>query len=223
MELQPGSVRVVAVDVGSVARGNFGWFAADIELGGATPGSRYWQAGQGTTPSGAVDAVCVALADARQVALGLECPLFVPVPSNEQLLGTARSGEGRYPWSAGPGSNALVTGLSQLPWMLARVRDRAPCLVTTRPERWSADTPLLIWEAFVSGPGKSTGSTHIGDAEAAVLEFAALGAGLLDRGPVTTDHPVHNLAATAAMAAGLRIDHAELTGEVRVVKARPTS
>jgi len=51
-------------------------------------------------------AAVIALADAvtddldagLPVALGFECPLFVPVPDEAELLGSAREGDGNRPW-----------------------------------------------------------------------------------------------------------------------------
>jgi hypothetical protein len=45
------------------------------------------------------------------VALGFECPLFVPVAKAPEHLTKGRAGEGNRPWSAGAGVAVLASGL----------------------------------------------------------------------------------------------------------------
>src|SRR5207302_6476143 len=99
------------------------------------------------------------------VALGLEMPLFVPVPDVPGDLGKARPCEkGAPPWSGGPGGAVMATGLAQAAWLLREIR----AAVTEPPIqfRWHEfaehQRGLLIWEAFVSG--KAKGADHEGDA-----------------------------------------------------------
>lgn len=73
-----------------------------------------------------VDAVAGDLIAGEAVALGFECPLFVPVPATPLQLGAARLGEGNRPWSAGAGASSLATGLAQVSWILAELRQRVP-------------------------------------------------------------------------------------------------
>jgi hypothetical protein len=151
---------IACADIGSVVNGNFGW--ADSE------GS------EGTKPSELAAKVASALADQRPVALGFECPLFVPLPDSELELGRSRRGEGSRAWSAGAGCGALATGLVQVAWTLGEVRQRCSPTVSAYLE-WSsfekAGGGLLVWEAFVSGAAK--GSGHVNDAALAVRAFAA--------------------------------------------------
>jgi hypothetical protein len=67
------------------------------------------------------------------VALGFECPLFVPLNLQPEALTTARSGEGSRPWSAGAGCGALATGLVQVAWILRKIR-----------QELQAPTPLVF-------------------------------------------------------------------------------
>lgn len=69
VKLQLNRLLVACADVGSVARGNFGWADCD--------GSSE------TRPSELAEKVSAALSDKRPVALGFECPLFVPLPGAE--------------------------------------------------------------------------------------------------------------------------------------------
>lgn len=225
------SVRVVAVDVGSV-RSNFAW--AGLDLPGRDPigeGGRH--------PEGAALAVLEALADQVPVALGFEAPLMVPVSpvgltDGWKTLGQARQGEnadGRSrPWSAGAGSGALATGLVQLAWVLERVGNAVPGLrCTTRPDPWlSGESPLFVWEAFVSGTGKpvpSGISQHAADAAAAADTFAdRLAEGTLESSDVVcAPASSFNLAAAAAAYAGLTIDNAELRDQVQVYRTQPAA
>jgi hypothetical protein len=151
---------IACADVRSVANGNFGW--SDDE------GS------QGTLPSELAIKVAAALCEQRPVALGFECPLFVPLPEAERDLGKSRSGEGSRAWSAGAGCGALATGLVQAAWTLREIRKRCPAQTGAYLE-WpafeEAGSGLLVWEASVSGSAK--GSGHVNDAALAVSAFAA--------------------------------------------------
>lgn len=223
--------RVVAVDVGSVST-NFAW--AGLDLPGRLP------VGQGgRDPEGAATAVLDALAASRPVSLGFEAPLMVPVSpvgivDGWRTLGKARQGEvadGRSrPWSAGAGSGALATGIVQLAWVLERIGSVAPDLrCTTHPEPWLAGlAQLFVWEAFVSGPGKPVpaGITqHAADAAAAAdtfaqrFEVAALATSDVTCAPATS----FNLAAAAAMYAGLAIAPDELRAPLQVYRTQPAA
>jgi hypothetical protein len=222
------SPRVVAIDVGSV-RGNFAWAALDL------PGRRPVGSG-GTNPDEAATAVSDALAGGRPVALGFESPIAVPVgeptASGWESLGRAREGEaseGRSrPWSAGAGSGALATGLVQIAWVLGRVESLSPgARCTTRESRWEAgDADVILWEAFVSGSDKPVPEAitqHAADAAAAAMTFCdRLEAGTLAVSDVTCrPHGSFNLAAAAAMFAGVSIDPDELRADAMVYRTRP--
>lgn len=150
---------IACADIGSVARGNFGWWSSDGR--------------SDNTPASLAEHVAAALNSGLPVALGFECPLFVPLSDDVRLLTSARPGEGSRPWSAGAGCGALATGLVQVVWLLRAVRARlaAPHSAHLEWESFCKDAPgLFLWEAFVSGEGKST--SHIEDARAAAEAFA---------------------------------------------------
>jgi|GEM_PF-2881994 len=97
---------VVCADVGSVAKGNFGWWSNREE--------------SGTRPLTLAHHVATMLNSGFPVALGLECPLFVPLVEDECMLTSARPGERTRAWSAGAGCGALATGIVQTAWLPQR-------------------------------------------------------------------------------------------------------
>ncbi len=125
------------VDEGSIPNGNFAW--ARIEGDG-------WSTGEGAeAPDSLRQRLMGDLADGREVSIGFEAPLFLPLRVDPSKLTAKRAGWERAAFSAGAGAGALVTGLMQAAWVLSAVgRD-----VTTSPR--AASGRLLVWEAFVFG------------------------------------------------------------------------
>jgi hypothetical protein len=217
------SVRVVAVDVGSVSTSKFAWARLTY------PEQEPVQTGDDL--QSCVDILADALRANEQTALLLEAPGAVPVPgptTGWHGLGRARTGEENRPWSAGAGAGALATALAQGAWILGELAAILPALaVTTQVGTWrSATAQLLLGEAFVSGSGKpvpvSPAAGHVADATAAAKEFVRR----LETGQIDSDvhcGPERPLSLLAAMAhwAGLRIDPTELRYDVLVVKVRP--
>jgi hypothetical protein len=158
---------VYCADVGSIKNGNFGWAREEV------PAGEIERHRGGTEILGLVDAVARDLAAGVPVALGFECPLFVPVPEDPSSLGAARPDERTRPWSAGAGTGALTTGLVQAAWVLAELRNRRST------ERvfldWAAfeaaGAGLFLWEAFVTENAKA--ATHVDDATIAVACFTS--------------------------------------------------
>ena len=152
-------------DIGSVPRRRFGWARSD---GRDETIERHCG---GTEIADLVGAVAADLAEGRSVALGFECPLYVPVPEEPLRLGAARVGEGNRSWSAGAGAGALATGLVEVAWTLEELRRRAPDLpVFLEWERFrTAGVGLFLWEAFVTDKAKA--ATHVDDAIVAVAAF----------------------------------------------------
>lgn len=217
--------RVVAVDVGSV-RGNFAWAAMDLPSGEPVGG--------GTTPMEASGAVLAGLQDIGSVALGFESPLMVPVPpagaEGWPELGRGRRGEGNRSWSAGAGSGSLATGLVQMAWVLQEIACHSNGLsVTTQVERWlDGSVQVLVWEAFVSGPGRPVRSEvtqHAADAAVAAETFASrwTSGTLADSDVTCAPDGSFNLAAASAIFARLAIDPRELVLPVAVYRTRPAA
>jgi hypothetical protein len=156
---------IFCADVGSVKAVNFGWARTISD-------ASIVEEDDASSPADLAVAVLNELSADRPVALGFECPLFVPVPAAAVTLCSARVGEGNRPWSAGAGAGALATGLVQAAWVLATIR--AGCPEGPLFLDWEAFMArrrgLLVWEAFVTAGAK--GSTHVNDAEIAVAAFS---------------------------------------------------
>jgi len=180
---------VVCADVGSVAKGNFGWWSSLGE--------------SGTTPSGLATHVAAALNAANPVALGFEYPLFVPLVESEQQLTSARAGEGSRAWSAGAGCGALATGLVQVAWVLRAVRQQliepAIAFLAWAPFV-SSGSGLLLWEAFVSGPAKR--ACHIADAEVGAQAFIQALPNPVSANAIVCSSPVYSLVGAALLRTG---------------------
>ena len=157
---------VFCADVGSVRSGHFAWACG-------SPPERVAEDLDPSRPADLAQAVADRLHGNRPVALGFECPLFVPVPESDQMLGTARAGEGNRAWSAGAGPGALATGLVQVAWLLSKIRRESGEVPLHLDWDDFAETGrgLLIWEAFVSAGAK--GRSHVEDATVAVDAFLA--------------------------------------------------
>lgn len=153
---------VACADVGSIARGRFGWAICN-------PPGELEEVREPGSIGAFADMVIARLEQGGSVALGFECPLFVPLREDPALLTRARDGEGDRAWSARAGCGSLVTGLVESAWTLDRIRRglRAEPQVFFDWDEFSAHPgSLLLWEAFVTRAAKS--GTHHGDAGLAV-------------------------------------------------------
>ena len=172
------TLTVACADIGSAdpKKNRFGW--ALRRLKPCEPS--VWS--DGVDMPGFVDAIVDAIGDGR-VALGFECPMWVPVTEDPRDLTKKRCGDwvprddGKSqprPWSAGAGAAVTGVGLTQIAWILERVKQKAG----TCPEvffDWrcftEAETGVFFWEALVSGgkAGQSgEGLEHVADAQAAI-------------------------------------------------------
>lgn len=149
---------ILCADVGSIKKKNFGW-ASSIK-------------GNNTFGGNDIDKLALAIADSinggYKVALGFECPLYLPVREAAMDITNARSGEGNRSWSASAGSIALAIGLVETVWVMKRVKNiigKAPKAILDWSEFLSTDG-VFLWEAFVSGTSKGKG--HSDDAAIAV-------------------------------------------------------
>lgn len=206
---------VYAVDVGSIPRKRLGWARADVPGGFVDPEA------QETDIERLANAAAADLAAGRAVAVGFECPLYIPVPAESQLLGKARTGDGNRAWSAGAGTGAMATGIVQAAWTLRALRAQAPA--TTAYLRWdefvSAGEGLFLWEAFVTAGAKATNPSHHGDAAIAVHRFCELLPDPTVADGVSAEHPL-SLIAAAALWSGWLNDPESLRHGCLVVKAR---
>jgi hypothetical protein len=180
---------VYCADIGSVPRGRFGWARGehreDIEE----------QPSSGTDISDLADSLAADVAADRPVALGFECPLFVPVPDLPNRLGAQCAGEGTRTWSAGAGAGAMATGIVEVAWLLRELRGRV--LSTSTYLDWAEFTAagqgLFLWEAFVSNRAKD--ATHVQDATDAVDAFQEALPDVMGANAVTADAPLSLLGA----------------------------
>ena len=165
---------IYCADIGSIKRGNFGWAAVD-----------HTKQYEGTDISGLVDNVVDVLCAGRKVALGFECPLWVPVAADPHDLTSGRAVDGNKPWSAAAGASALAAGLTETSWILQHIAERLRKRGRTVPRpylRWDelarSDLGVFLWEAFVAGDAKTEvkgkGKGHIADALTACRAFAGL-------------------------------------------------
>jgi hypothetical protein len=203
---------VYCIDVGSISGGNFGWARAEA------PGAPVEQRRGGSEIADIVDAIAGDLTESRPIALGFECPLFVPVPHDHRRLGKARAGERNRAWSASGGVGALATGLVQEAWVLAEVGARVGQVRVTLDWRsFTADPQgLFLWEAFVTGAAKK--ATHVEDATVAVAAFLEA----LPNPPgrnVVHEERVLSLIAAAALWSGITSDATLLSSPCVVLRA----
>jgi hypothetical protein len=202
---------VFCADVGSVKAGNFGWARSE-------PQTHTGVDCDSSSPVHLADAVVDELHAGRPVALGFECPLFVPVPVDAAALGTGRVGEGNRPWSAGAGTGALATGLVQAAWVLASIRTRCPdeTLHLDWPAFAAKSRGLLLWEAFVSAAAK--GKTHMDDATIAVAAFSNVLPDPATASTVSAERPL-SLAGAVALWSGWLDDRLALHQSPLVIRA----
>ena len=158
----PNNPWIFCADIGSVKAGRFAWFGVDPD-GKPVPGNSIEEL---------VSAVAKNISGGAKVALGFECPLYVPLRDDPMLLTNARTGEGNRSWSAGAGCGSLATGLVEVAWLLEKIRANTPNSAAAFLD-WQAfkkaDSGLFLWEAFVSGKAKGNG--HAQDVEIAVRKF----------------------------------------------------
>lgn len=198
---------VFCADIGSIATGKFAWVALPSRA-------------SGDRPSSLANAVAIQLRARCPVALGFECPLFVPINEQEECLGHARPGDGNRSWSAGAGPVVLATGLVQVTWILQEIRKHLHDQISAYLD-WSAfkaaGSGLFLWEAFVSGKGKTAG--HLEDACAAAEAFESA---LPDPGGVNAvvcSTLVFSLVGAALLRAGWSSDLGLLSQACLVIKA----
>jgi hypothetical protein len=203
-------------DVGSVPGNAFGWARATKESGStAVRGG----------PS--IDALLDLLADdlgrGRWVSLGIEAPLFLPVPTAKEGLSRGRDGDGNRSCFAPAGGYVTTLGLHELAYMLRWLKDRVPTMEATLDwSRWCACpvTPLLLWEAFVSGDAHTTTKSHVQDAASGAVTFLDVMHGQEPRSAVTirADTKTLSLAGAALLWAGLATELDTLRQPTLVVK-----
>lgn len=159
------------------------------------------------------------------IALGMECPLYIPIPSSSTLLSCGREGEGSRSCFAPAGGYVAMLGLHQLAYILRSLRGCGLRLHFDWSEWCTAATggDLLLWEAFVCSEAhadRTSEDSGIEDAQTAVHEFAVR----YQAGALSSDVGLRagtealSLAGCAALWAGLDDDLLILRKPVLVVK-----
>jgi hypothetical protein len=166
---------IACVDVGAPQRGNVGW--AVLYSGELVHGTDLHELAR---------VLSVHVAVGRTLALGFECPLYVPRRADPMAMTRARMQETGVNWCGGPGGSVLATGLVQVNWVLRQLRHASHALVGTT--RWaefcSGGANLFLWEAFITSRGGfsvprnlvtvDVRSTHARDAICGVIAFDKL-------------------------------------------------
>lgn len=202
------NIVIICADVGSVKEKNFGWWSSLGE--------------HGDKPSDLAAHVSTALKSGAPVALGFECPLFIPLEDDEQNLTRARPGEGNRPWSVGAGCAVLATGLVQTTWVLQKVKNHLEhdtSVFLSWDEFSAARSGLYLWEAFVSGKAKA--GSHEEDAKKAVEAFERALPDPTKCNAVRCDADVYSLVGAALLRTGWSEDLRLLHEPCLVVRASP--
>ena len=206
---------IYCADIGSVSRGRFGW--ARLSVGECRDDCM-----TGYDIGKFADLIASDLNSGAHVAVGFECPLFVPLPEDPEGLTSARPGERDRPWSAAAGAASLTTGLTETVWILDRVKRKtsaAPAVfVKWQPFR-AATSGLFVWEAFVTKTAKA--DTHHGDAELAVISFRDSLRDPEKQNVVCCVGRVRSLIGAALMQAGLVKELEWLSKSCLVIRVQP--
>lgn len=202
------NLTLFCADVGSIKQKKFGW-AAYLPDGSEAKGNQIDEF---------AERISEQIQAQAKVAVGFECPLFVPMRKDPVVVNSARDGEGNRSWSAGAGTGALATGLVEVLWVMNRVTEilGSPPLASVSWDNFSDSNCVFIWEAFVSSSAK--GSDHWHDAQIAISHFrAAL------PNPETSnaihEKEVFSLVGAAALRAGWATDINILSQPCLVIKA----
>ena len=211
---------IYCADIGSIKKKNFGWAVVHGD-----------EQRSGKQIGGMVDDVVGSLAAGIKVALGFECPLWVPVPDDPSQLTDGRAVDGNKAWSAFSGASVLATGLTETAWILRELRRRlegrgvwVPAAHLDWQEFAGSNTGVFLWEAFVTGAAKGTGEDaekdqHVDDALTACREFTARLPDPATRSPCEPPHAVRSLIGAAVLWSGWSEDPGLLRAKCVVVKA----
>ena len=154
---------VWAADIGSISGGKFGWCRA----------TRTGTIHRGTCIKEFATGIADDLSAGNLVAVGFECPTFIPIADDPQRLTKARCGE-KKAWCVNGGAGSLAIGLAESVWAFERIRDSAKVPIRATLD-WDefvhGGRNLFIWEAYVTGASKGKGQSHEGDAQMAAEAF----------------------------------------------------
>jgi len=191
-------------DIGSVRRRNFGW-ARMPELNPDIVSSS-------TDIQELVNSISSDLEEGSKVALGFECPIFLPVPRDSNQIASKRLFEEDRPWSAGAGAAAMATGIVEIVWILDNIRKNLGSPVSpflSWPSFRAASAGMFLWEAFVTkqpAEKKLVGNPHVEDATRALREFASFATGTPNVSYDVVEPAVVSLAGAALLRTGWSTD-----------------
>ncbi|CDF58286.1 hypothetical protein [Thermobrachium celere] len=205
------NISVWCADIGSIKANKFGWCKKDLLEQNVILGKDIKQFALGIADD---------LTKGYKVALGFECPLFIPISENPLNLTSARNGEKNRAWSASAGSQVLSIGLAEMVWIFKNIKENCKneIKITFDWNRFiNEDINLFIWEAFVSGQSKT--SLHENDAQKALDKFCylCLSKKIEETADITAENPF-NLAACALMRANISKEINLLSENCLVVK-----
>ena len=177
---------IYAIDVGSTIpkRGGaaFAWSGVD-DTGR--------EVRTGSCPEDLVNEIADCIRTGESVSLGVEAPLFIPVPNDKANLSRGRLNEKDRSWAAPAGGYVTALAVHQCAWLLKELHCRCAglCQISADPQAWYGRTvgqPVIFcWEAFVSGPAHAG---HAEDARTAAMYFHAQQAKLISA--VTAENPL---------------------------------
>lgn len=150
---------------------------AVVDIGSPIGDKLGWATSSGSEGVRDLDPLLHEVAEALKtgpVALGFECPLWIPARTNLSNVLQQRVGENGRAWSAGAGANSLCAGLGVIQYFLSTLRCLAPTASATLDFRSPLQSPgeLFLFEAFVSRLDKV--GSHCDDARSVVDGFSNL-------------------------------------------------
>lgn len=132
---------VACVDIGSPKKGNVGWALLHGE-----------KQLTGRDLPAFIALLEPHIRSGHTIAMGFECPLYVPKRADVATMTDCRIGEEGLNWCGGPGASVLATGLAQTNWVLARMAEMAGSATGTT--RWhevqEGRCKFFFWEAFIT-------------------------------------------------------------------------
>jgi hypothetical protein len=202
------NLSIFCADIGSIKKKKFGWAAKFSDARNHVDDS--------------IEDFAQHIADEikrkSKVAIGFECPLFVPIRSDPQNVNSARFGEGNRSWSAGAGTAALATGLVEVLWVMNKINK----LLGAAPKaefdwlEFQNSESVFLWEAFVTSTAKGAG--HREDAKIAVTQFSKSLPDPWSANAIQIEN-VLSLVGAAALRAGWSANIEALSKQCLVIKA----
>ncbi len=128
----------------------------------------------GSSPGTLAGEIASRIKNGESVALGIEAPLFIPVPPDEADLSKGRENERSRSWAAPAGGYVAALAVHQCAWLLRTLFGECAsrCDIDVDPDAWygrARRRPVIFcWEAFVSGVAHGS---HADDARTAAMYF----------------------------------------------------